>query len=125
MARIRAALRVAFTLLALALAVTVAAPARAGSFTLRPFEGLYANLILAEVPQELYGQPIAEIRFDGNRRVESEAMNLEIDSAVGELLSARKLASDLRRLWALGKFTDVRVSGELTPAGVIVTFTVA
>jgi len=78
----------------------------------------------AGVASDLLGQPIAEIRFQGNRRVESEAMLLELDSHVGELVSRPKLANDLRRLWSLGYFQDVSVAGELTAPGVVLTYTV-
>lgn len=80
---------------------------------------------LAEVPGEVYGQPIVEIRFEGNRRVESEAMLLELDSSVGELVTVRKLASDLRRLWGLGYFEDVKVEADLSSRGVVLTYVVA
>ncbi|MCR9164840.1 MAG: outer membrane protein assembly factor BamA [Nannocystaceae bacterium] len=76
------------------------------------------------VGDDVYGQPIVEVRFEGNRRVESEAMLLELDSNVGELVSQRKLATDLKRLWALGYFEDVRVEGELLPRGVVLTYVV-
>lgn len=81
-------------------------------------------LILAEVPGEVYGQPIVEIRFEGNRRVESEAMLLELESSVGELVTRDRLAADLRRLWSLGYFEDVRVEGELSSRGVLLTYVV-
>ncbi len=86
--------------------------------TLRPL------LTLAQVPGEIYGQPIVEIRFEGNRRVESEAMLLELDSSVGELVTRGKLGADLRRLWSLGYFEDVRVEGELSSRGVLLTYVV-
>ncbi len=76
------------------------------------------------VGDDVYGQPIVEVRFEGNRRVESEAMLLELDSNVGELVSQRKLATDLKRLWALGYFEDVRVEGELISRGVVLTYVV-
>src|SRR5688572_19445519 len=65
---------------------------------LRPVDP-YMVFALTQVPDEIYGQPIVEIRFEGNRRVESEAMLLELDSQVGELAQARTIANDLRRLW--------------------------
>jgi outer membrane protein insertion porin family len=79
---------------------------------------------LAPVQEEVWNQPIAEVRFRGNRRVESEAMLLEVDSHVGELVTPETLASDLKALWALGYFEDVYVEGELTPAGAVLTFVV-
>ena len=51
-------------------------------------------------------------------------MMLELDSNVGELVASRKLANDLRRLWGLGYFEDVRVEGELTDRGVVLTYLV-
>ena len=78
----------------------------------------------AEVDGEVWNQPISEIRFRGNRRVESEAMLLEIDSNVGELVTPEKLAKDIKSLWALGYFEDIYVEGELTPAGAVLTFVV-
>ncbi|TPV95559.1 MAG: outer membrane protein assembly factor BamA [Myxococcales bacterium FL481] len=83
-----------------------------------------SSLLIAEDPDAIYGQPIAEIRFKGNRRVESEAMLLELDSAPSELVSRLKLAADVHKLWALGYFDDVRIEGELTPAGVVLTYVV-
>ena len=80
--------------------------------------------LFIQAPQEIYGQPIVEIRFEGNRRVESEAMRLELDSSVGELVSERKLGNDLRRLWALGYFEDVRVEGEVTERGAVLVYLV-
>lgn len=79
---------------------------------------------LAQVPTEVYGQPISEIRFEGNRRVESDAMLLELDSSPSELVTGKKLARDLRNLWALGYFEDIRVEAELTAAGVVLTYVV-
>lgn len=84
----------------------------------------FYRAVLAEVPQQLYGQPIVDIRFEGNRRIESEAMLLELESGVGELVSPRNIASDIKRLWGLGKFDDVRVTGELGPGGVVLIYTV-
>ena len=120
------ALAAAFTLM---LAVMLGAlPSRAGAM---PFAGvavgddmMYRMLYLAEVPTALFGQPISEIRVEGNRRVETEAMLLELESGVGELVSTRNLASDIRRLWAMGKFEDIRVQGEASVDGVILTYVV-
>lgn len=105
-------------------AVLFAGPAAARPGLQGIGDEFFFRAVLAEVPQELYGQPIVDIRFEGNRRVESEAMLLELESGVGELVSARNLASDIKRLWGLGKFDDIRVSGELGPGGVVLVYTV-
>ena len=108
------------------LGVLTSAPsvARATPLPTRAMESMFDLLALADVPRDLYGQPIADIRFEGNRRVESEAMLLELDSSVGELVTMRKLGNDLRRLWGLGKFSDVSVKGEMSAAGVVLTYIV-
>ncbi len=118
------ATRARLWLLAVVLACIAGRPALAqASIPVRgDFAEIWAWAQLAEVPPEIYGQPIAEIRFEGNRRVETEAMLLELDSSVGELCQARKLAADLKRLWGLGYFEDIAVEGELTAGGVVLTY---
>lgn len=96
----------------------------AGPNALTQFAALIAQ-VESSVPEDIFGQPIEDIRFEGNRRVESEAMALEIDSEVGELVSRQKLANDLRRLWGLGYFDDVSVEAELTPRGAVLVFVVS
>lgn len=125
---LRAALQAALgrVLALLALAAGLLGAFSADARKVAPFAGdaIFKAVYLEEVPDDVYGQPIAEIRFEGNRRVESDAMLLEIESKVGELVAVSSLASDLRRLWALGKFEDVEVLGELGPAGVILLYRV-
>jgi outer membrane protein insertion porin family len=77
-----------------------------------------------EVDGDVWGEPIAEIRFKGNQRVEAEAMQLELVSRVGKPVRAADLANDLKRLWALGYFEDVSVEGEVTASGVLLTYVV-
>ncbi|MCY1053736.1 outer membrane protein assembly factor BamA [Nannocystis sp. SCPEA4] len=85
---------------------------------------MFFRAAAAGVPQELYGQPIVDIRFEGNRRVESEAMMLELESHIDAVVNPRNLATDIKRLWGLGKFDDIRIEGELTPSGVVLTYIV-
>lgn len=116
--------------LAAALSLVLSVLLASGTVSARPLvqemasDAMLKALFLEEVPDDVFGQPIAEIRFEGNRRVESEAMLLEIESKVGELVRPSALASDLKRLWAIGKFDDVKVYGEMTPAGAVLTYKV-
>jgi outer membrane protein insertion porin family len=79
---------------------------------------------LEEVPEQLERENIAEVRIEGNRRVETEAMLLELESAPGEMLSRRNLAQDIRRLWAMGKFEDIRVEVERVSTGLVLVYIV-
>jgi len=124
----RASLGLAALLLAL---VTLIAPTLAlagqpsAGFGIGSSSAMRRTLLeFQEVSGEVWDQPIAEIRFRGNRRVESEAMLLELDSNIGELVTPEKLARDLKKLWALGYFEDVHVEGELGSSGVILTYVV-
>ena len=118
------AARVSLTALVLGIGLGDVQTAKAGYIPQIAGDTVFKALVLDEIDPDLYGQPIAEIRFEGNRRVESEAMLLEIESKTGELVKATSLASDLKRLWSLGKFDDVAVYGELSSAGVILTYRV-
>ena len=51
-------------------------------------------------------------------------MLLELESAPGELLSRRNLAQDIRRLWAMGNFEDIRVEVERVASGVVLAYIV-
>ncbi len=52
---------------------------------------------------------IVELRIEGNRRVEREAILRALKSKVGEVFDHEKTAEDLRSLWALNYFTDVQL----------------
>src|SRR5688572_32523492 len=87
-------------------------------------EFLYTANLLEEVPSQLEREFISEVRIEGNRRVETEAMMLELESAPGEMLSRRNVAQDIRRLWAMGKFEDIRVETERVGTGVALVYIV-
>ncbi|WP_205632927.1 outer membrane protein assembly factor BamA [Enhygromyxa salina] len=113
----------AFMVLLPQLALANNPPGFGGSSSIEPV--LRPALLAFEgVEDDVWNQPIAEIRFRGNRRVESDAMLLELDSNVGELVTPDKLARDLKALWALGYFEDVYVEGELAAAGAVLTYVV-
>lgn len=52
---------------------------------------------------------IIEIRLEGNRRVEREAIVRALKSKLGEIFDREKTVEDLRSLWALNYFTDVQL----------------
>jgi len=70
------------------------------------------------------GARVAELRVRGNRRIEEAAIRARITTAPGAALSPSRIAHDVREVYALGFFTNVRVLQEETPAGIAVTFAV-
>jgi outer membrane protein insertion porin family len=71
------------------------------------------------------GRPIDRVQFRGNRKVEDDAIRVQLLSKAGTLLDAAKLREDLRAMWKMGFFADIDVEGEVGPSGgVTLTFAV-
>lgn len=72
------------------------------------------------------GDTIDEIRVNGNRRVETQAVISQLRTTAGQPLSAQTISEDLKRVFRLGFFDDVKVDGTKTAdSKVIVTFIVS
>jgi outer membrane protein insertion porin family len=67
---------------------------------------------------------IAEIRIDGTVRVENDAVLAAIQTRRGDVYNAEQIDADLRAVFELGYFSDVRVEVADSPAGKIITFVV-
>jgi len=68
---------------------------------------------------------VHEVRVSGTRRIEPDAIKAVIGTKAGEPLDRVRLADDVRRIYGLGFFHDVRI--EVEPAeggGAIVTYAV-
>ncbi len=71
------------------------------------------------------GRPIERVQFRGNRKVEDDAIRVQLLSKPGTLLDAAKLREDLRTMWKMGFFADIDVEGEVgTNGAVTLTFAV-
>ncbi|HEX5060266.1 MAG TPA: outer membrane protein assembly factor BamA [Kofleriaceae bacterium] len=71
------------------------------------------------------GRPIERVQFRGNRKVEDDAIRVQLLSKPGTLLDAAKLREDLRAMWKMGFFADIDVEGEVGTSGAItLTFAV-
>jgi outer membrane protein insertion porin family len=73
----------------------------------------------------LQSRAIERVQFRGNRKVEDDAIRVQLQSKPGTLLDAAKLRDDLRTMWKMGFFADIDVEAEVAPSGgVILTFAV-
>ncbi|MDB4953454.1 MAG: outer membrane protein assembly complex, YaeT protein [Myxococcales bacterium] len=71
------------------------------------------------------GRPIERVQFRGNRKVEDDAIRVQLLSKPGTLFDAAKLREDLRAMWKMGFFADIDVEAEVAPSGgVTLTFAV-
>jgi outer membrane protein insertion porin family len=70
-------------------------------------------------------QIIGRIDIRGNRYIEKDAIILVLKSKEGDLYSSEALQEDLRLVYGMGYFSDVRIESEDAPEGKLVTFIVA
>jgi len=70
------------------------------------------------------GEKISAISVKGNRRIETATILNAVKQKAGDTLSGEKTDADLRAIYKLGHFQDVRVSTEETGKGTVLTFTV-
>jgi outer membrane protein insertion porin family len=68
--------------------------------------------------------PIVRIKIEGNKRVEAEAIRLNLTSRVDEPLDPARVRADIKAIFAMGLFDDVQVDLEETQAGAVLTYIV-
>jgi len=67
---------------------------------------------------------IVKVLIDGNKRIEADAIKRVITAAPGDIFLPKNLSSDLKAVYSMGYFEDVRIEAENTPKGKIVIFKV-
>ena len=67
---------------------------------------------------------INKIAISGNKYIEQDAIMLSVASKPGDVFSPEQLQDDLKRIYQMGYFDDVKVSSEDTPEGKDITFQV-
>ncbi len=71
------------------------------------------------------GGPVAEVVVRGNRRIEDSVIRARIKTRPGEPLSPATVRDDIKAIYQLGFFDDVRVEVTPGPAGPVVAFVVS
>jgi outer membrane protein insertion porin family len=69
-------------------------------------------------------EKVARVVIEGNRRIEDDAVKRVIRTKPGDIYLAQSLTEDLKRVYAMGYFEDVRVEVEEGPQGKIIIFKV-
>jgi outer membrane protein insertion porin family len=79
----------------------------------------------SSVGPQMQGRPIEHVQFRGNRKVEDDAIRVQLLSKAGTLFDASKMREDIRAMWKMGFFADVNVEAEVgSSGGLILTFAV-
>ncbi len=67
---------------------------------------------------------LASVKVRGNKRVETDAIRMVIRSQQGDVLSMDKVSSDIKAIFAMGYFSDVKAELEQGPKGESLIFVV-
>ncbi len=60
---------------------------------------------------------VVGVQVSGNQRIESDAILKNVHTAPGDVFLTRSLSEDLKRIYAMGYFDDVRIESEDGPGG--------
>jgi outer membrane protein insertion porin family len=83
------------------------------------------NALGRDIGVKIFAQEkIVEIRIQGNDRIEVDAIRKIINTAAGDIYRVKNLSEDLKAVYRMGYFDDVRIEAENTPLGKIIIFTV-
>ena len=65
---------------------------------------------------------VVRLQFRGNRKVEDDAIRVNLHTLPGSVLNKEILQEDVRAIWKMGYFEDVQVESTDTPGGVVVSY---
>ena len=81
---------------------------------------LAARLTLKFFKREI----IADIQIKGQNRIEADAIKRKIKTRAGDVYLLKRLTEDLKAVYSMGYFDDIRIETEKGPKGKIIIFTV-
>ena len=67
---------------------------------------------------------VAKVSISGNQRIEADAIRGRIKTEPGSVFQAKELTKDLKSIYAMGYFEDIRIETEDSPEGKIIIFNV-
>src|SRR4029079_4465179 len=65
---------------------------------------------------------VTKLQFRGTRKVEDDAIKVNLKTAVGVTLTQEMIREDVRAIWKMGYFDDVQVEVAESKSGSVVTF---
>ena len=67
---------------------------------------------------------VSKVIISGNTRIEADAIKKNIKTKPGDIFLAKSLSEDLKAIYAMGYFEDIRIEADNSPDGKIITFIV-
>jgi outer membrane protein insertion porin family len=81
--------------------------------------------LAARLGVKVFGrEKVAEVLISGNKRIESEAIRRVMKTKKGDTFLPKHVQDDLKSIYKMGYFDDVRVEASGTPEGKVITFQV-
>src|SRR5215831_8864388 len=65
---------------------------------------------------------IEEVRVANNHRIPAESIRFQLQTKAGDRYNLKTIDADIRRLYAMGNFEDIRVDSEVGDTGRIIIF---
>ncbi len=65
---------------------------------------------------------VAQVKIVGSQRIEDDAIRQQIETRTGEPFLAKTVSEDMKRIFAMGFFDDIRVESESGTDGEVITF---
>jgi len=69
-------------------------------------------------------EKVISVEITGNKRIESDAIKMIIKTKPGDIYLSKSLSDDLKAVFAMGYFDDIRIEAEDTPDGKKIIFIV-
>ncbi|MGD9231919.1 MAG: outer membrane protein assembly factor BamA, partial [Desulfobacterales bacterium] len=69
-------------------------------------------------------EKVAKVLVDGNKRIEADAIKEVIKTKPGDVYITKSLSQDLKDVYAMGYFEDIRIEAEESPQGKVIIFRV-
>ena len=84
-----------------------------------------AKQFSSKIISKIFKQEIvARIIISGNKRIETDVIKKKISTSPGEIYLLKNFSKDLKALYAMGYFDDIRIETEESPDGKVVIFKV-
>ncbi len=69
-------------------------------------------------------EKVAKVLVTGNKRIEGDAIKKNIKTKPGDVFIAKILSQDLKAVYSMGYFEDIRIDAEESPQGKVIMFRV-
>ncbi len=81
------------------------------------------NDLVTELMLKLFQrEKILEVRIKGNNRIEEDAIRRVLKLKTGDVLTPKDISDEIKAVYKMGYFDDIRVEAQTVPQGKIITF---